>query len=34
MWGQRDYQLYPLGMVTLSIDEEEEVEEGVKEEGK
>ena len=23
-WGQRDYQLYLLGMVTLSIEEEEE----------
>ena len=30
MWGQQDYQLYPLGMVILSIEEEaeEEVEEG------
>ena len=27
MCGQRDYQLYPLGMATLSIEEEEEVEE-------
>ena len=26
-WGQRDDQLYPLDMVTLSIEEEEEVEE-------
>ena len=26
MWGQRDYQLYPLNMVTPSIEEEEEVE--------
>ena len=26
-WGQRDYWLYPLDMVTLSIEEEEEVEE-------
>ena len=26
-WGQRDYQLYPLGMVIPSIEEEEEVEE-------
>ena len=25
-WGQRDYQLYPLGMVIPSIEEEEEVE--------
>ena len=25
MWGQRDYQLYPLGMVIPSIEEEEEV---------
>ena len=31
MWGQRDYQLYPLDMVTLSIEEEAEVE--VEEEG-
>ena len=23
MWGQRDYQFYPLGMVTLFIEEEE-----------
>ena len=27
-WGQRDYQLYPLGMVIPSIEEEEEVEVG------
>ena len=26
MWGQRDYQLYPLGVVIPSIEEEEEVE--------
>ena len=26
MWGQRDYQLYPLGMLIPSIQEEEEVE--------
>ena len=26
MWGQRDYWLYPLGMVIPSIEEEEEVE--------
>ena len=26
MWGQRDYWLYPLSMVILSIEEEEEVE--------
>ena len=26
MWGQRDYHLYPLDVVILSIDEEEEVE--------
>ena len=26
MWGQRDYWLYPLDMVILSIEEEEEVE--------
>ena len=26
MWGQRDYQLYPLSMVIPSIEEEEEVE--------
>ena len=26
MWGQRDYQLYPLDMVTPSIEEEVEVE--------
>ena len=34
MWGQRDYQFYPLGMVTLFIEEEaeEEVEEEVEEE--
>ena len=31
MVGQRDHQLYPLGMVTLSI--EEEAEEEVEEEG-
>ena len=34
MWGQRDNQLFPLGMVTHSIEEEEEVEEGVEEEEK
>ena len=27
MWGQRDYQLYPLSMVIPSIEEEVEVEE-------
>ena len=27
MWGQRDYQFYPLGMVTLFIEEEVEEEE-------
>ena len=27
-WGQRDYRLYPLNMVTPSIEEEVEVEEG------
>ena len=32
-WGQRDYQLYPLDMLTLSIEEEEEAEEEVEEEG-
>ena len=32
-WGQRDYQLYPLDMVTLSIEEEEEADEEVEEEG-
>ena len=26
MWGQRDHWFYPLGMVILSIEEEEEVE--------
>ena len=26
MWGQRDYQLYPLSMVIPSIEEEEDVE--------
>ena len=26
-WGQRDYRLYPLDMVILSIEEEVEVEE-------
>ena len=31
-WGQRDYQLYPLDMVTLSTEEEEEAEEEVEEE--
>ena len=31
-WGQRDYQLYPLDMVTLFIEEEEEAEEEVEEE--
>ena len=30
-WGQRDYWLYPLDMVSLSIEEEAEVE--VEEEG-
>ena len=29
MWGQRDYQLYPLSMVIPSIEEEEEEEEEV-----
>ena len=32
-WGQRDYWLYSLDMVTLSIEEEEEAEEEVEEEG-
>ena len=32
MWGQRDYQFYPLGMVTLFIEEEEGAEEEVEEE--
>ena len=27
MWGQRDYWLYPLGMVILSIEEEVEEDE-------
>ena len=27
MWGQRDYRLYPLDMVTPSTEEEVEVEE-------
>ena len=34
MWGQRGFWLHPLGMVTLSIEKEEEVEEGVEEEEK
>ena len=32
MWGQRDYWLYPLDMVILSIEEEADLEE-VEEEG-
>ena len=32
-WGQRDYQLYPLDMVTLFIEEEEEAEGEIEEEG-
>ena len=32
MWGQRDYWFYPLGMVTLFIEEEEGAEEEVEEE--
>ena len=32
MWGQRDYQSTPLGMVTLFIEEEEGAEEEVEEE--
>ena len=32
-WGQRDYWLYPLDMVTLSIEGEEEAEGEVEEEG-
>ena len=32
MWGQRNYQFYPLGMVTLFIEEEEGAEEEVEEE--
>ena len=32
MWGQRGYQFYPLGMVTLFIEEEEGAEEEVEEE--
>ena len=32
MWGQRDYQFYPLGMVTLFIEDEEGAEEEVEEE--
>ena len=32
MWGQRDYWFYPLGMVTLFIEEEEGEEEEVEEE--
>ena len=32
MWGQRDYQFYPLGMVTLLIEEEEGAEEEVEKE--
>ena len=31
-WGQRDYQLYPLDMVTLFIEEEEGAEEEAEEE--
>ena len=33
MWGQRDYQFYPLGMVTLFIEEEAEEEVGEEENG-
>ena len=33
MWGQRDYQLYPLNMVIPSIEEEEEEEVEVEEDG-
>ena len=33
MWGKRDYQLYPLSMVILSIEEEEEEEVEVEEDG-
>ena len=32
-WGQRDYWLYPLDMVALFIEEEEEAEKEVEEEG-
>ena len=32
MWGQWDYWFYPLGMVTLFIEEEEGAEGGVEEE--
>ena len=32
LWEQRDYQFYPLGMVTLFIEEEEGTEEKVEEE--
>ena len=32
MWGQRDYQFYPLDMVTLFIEEEEGAEEEAEEE--
>ena len=32
MWGQRDYQFYPLGMVTLFIEEKEGAKEEVEEE--
>ena len=31
-WGQRDYQFYPLDMVTLFIEEEEGAEEEAEEE--
>ena len=33
MWGQRDYRLYPLNMVTPSIEEEVEEEVEVEEDG-
>ena len=33
MWGQRDYRFYPLGMVTLFIEEEEGAEEEEEENG-
>ena len=33
MWGQRDYRLYPLDMVTPSIEEEVEEEVEVEEDG-
>ena len=31
MWGQRDYQFYPLGMATHFIEEEERAEEELEE---